>query len=426
MIGEYNMREIYMENKSLIDKNMRKSKLEIVFYILMILNLGIGNISAGFLYYYTSTTFIVAVVSIVVIFCGLLLQFRTKIYFDSKLMIRQALFVFSSLITLLLNGEGILSILSDVFLVIQPLLLCILAITLTKKNNGYKFLTTFISVYSTWVSLQTIFMVGHLLITYGTISKSLLKVSIGGSNYIAAHLIVCFIYLILSRDRSTNKYKHFTIAITLIAIILTISFGALVSLLTITLLIMKKKIIRVKNIVILFIIGAVLIAILNGILINIADNNIFSSILLNINKKIQYLLEGNYTRLLAGRNLIYNFAIQVGMEKPIFGHSNFLYYFGVETRTHNWVIDSFITKGIVGTTFFISIVYYVMKRINTFIKLDHRLIAVKYTLAIGLIHGLVEPNFFSRSYDFLWWLIAGIAIGEIKKVAKNYKINTRN
>ncbi|MGI6587875.1 MAG: hypothetical protein ACOX2N_03650 [Peptococcia bacterium] len=108
--------------------------LKTLFYLLMILNLGIGNISAGYLYFFTSATSLVALISTFIMMVGFLSLFRTNIFVEKNLFLIQIFYFLSAFITAIINRRAVEIALSSLFLAITPCLICILAIALTSKN----------------------------------------------------------------------------------------------------------------------------------------------------------------------------------------------------------------------------------------------------------------------------------------------------
>jgi hypothetical protein len=424
------IRENNFNDVSVREKNYKRLKiLNSLFFLLMALNLGLSNIAPGYLYLYTSTKNAISLIYAIIMIVGIIFLFNSTIIIDKNLFILQSLYFFSTFLTSLINVKFIEDIFYSLFLAIIPLLLCILAIALTRKADGFKFTQVLISIYSIWLSLQTIFAALNLYISNGVVNKNLLIVSIGGSNFIAAHLIVCFIYIVLSYRSHFWKFYFLIIGILLFAIILTASFGAILTIimmLSFSIIFHKKNRslkLKIITIIILVLLLFLILGELQGWIFQIMDtNNILYIPLYKLSIKLKYLMEKNYARAFAGRFEIYNLAIQSVLKKPLFGHLGYLKYNNLDVRTHNWILDSLIFRGVIGTFFYSSSIIYLMLKIHNQSKENNNLRSIKYALYTGIFHGMIEPNFFTRTFDFLWWLMAGIAIGEIIKLNRNIRI----
>lgn len=408
--------ELNLLDNQITPNIFQKYGLKIIFYLLMILNLGISTVNPGYFYIYTTRTNTIALVVMLVMIIGIIPLVKFDIHIDNNLFIFQVLYIITTIITIIINGKDLIS--SSLFLSTIPLLICILTIALVESDDGFKFITHFIAIFALLLSFQTIAICLDLYLTTGSLSKGLIITSVGGSNFIAAHLIVCFIFLLLSRKQLRLPYFLFCIIITFIAIILTISFGAIITLLIVLSLIAIFQSKPGSMQPLLFILGifGVIIFLLYVIFLGTTLINSENTIIVNFMMKIQYFIDGNYTRLFSSRDIIYRQSIDTILERPIFGYDGFLIYKGVETRTHNWILDILISKGIVGAVIFIIMMGYSLRKIHHSSILKPELTPIKYALFTGLIHGMVEPNLFSRTFDFLWWVLIGIAIGEIMKM----------
>lgn len=406
-------------------RNNRSNYIKWIFYLLLFLNLGVGNIEKGYLYFYTSTTNIVGVLSIFIMLVGLLGLLKGQMMVEKKLFILQMFYIMATMIALLINGKNIITIFASIYISIIPLVIGLLSISYTSKQNGYKFIKKFVVIYSLWLSLQTLILVVNQYFLYGSVNKSTIKVSIGGSNFIAAHLIVCLVFLVFSGSEYIGKKYRFAVMLSLLATILTISFGAIFTLFIVGLLVLlfdkrfRKLKYRLLFSVVLVLIIVVLFSLESGWIFNVInETSIFYQPLLKFTQKFNYIFSGNYTRALSGRDFIYNLALQEFYKKPIFGYGEHLYYSGEIIRTHNWVLDTLIFRGLFGSAFYLMMVMYILFKIFNHKNNNKTLVAIKYALITGIIHGMIEPNFFTRTFDYLWWLLASVAIGEILKKSR--------
>jgi O-antigen ligase len=283
-----------------------------------------------------------------------------------------------------------------------------------------------ISIYLFTLSLQTI---GVYLLNYinmSIVSKSLVEIPIGRSNLIATHLLICIVYLY------SSKYKSILMKVSLIlgflSLIMTFSFGALISLVSLIAIknILINKRANIKQVMSLLILVIVIIYyIFMYYPRNIYyDNGVFSNINRNIWIKINYFMDGNYERLFSDRFILYQESWSKFIDSPLLGNFDGLQFRGRDNyRAHNLFLEAFSSYGVLGFILLVFPLCRVLKKIMFNIRKRQGnpiLLPSFLALSAGVIHGLVEPNFYSLEYEFIWWSIAGFAISSIKN---NIKLN---
>jgi O-antigen ligase len=104
-------------------------------------------------------------------------------------------------------------------------------------------------------------------------------------------------------------------------------------------------------------------------------------------------------------------------DSPLIGKFEGLHFRNRENyRAHNLFLEALSSYGILGFILLVLPLCRVLKKIMAYIRRNHDntiLIPSFLALSAGVIHGLVEPNFYSFEYEFIWWSIAGFAISKI-------------
>jgi len=260
--------------------------------------------------------------------------------------------------------------------------------------------------------------------------KSHLVIPVGASNYIAAILLLyTFISLITLKSKI---YFLFCI----IGIVLTLSNGAVLSLcgvlmFTFFILIKDKKINNtkiVKNTLIVISIIVTLVIIMN--LFNI-DSYILKS-LTRFNRLLQIVGISNDNSLFGnvnidnGRNSIFSDTINIIFEQNILIGGG-LGVISDKTKIHNWFMQGLLNGGIIGTLLYYYPIFILIKRFWKNRKNDYSL-GMLLAIMSSLLHGLIEPNYFTASFECIIWLLCGLVCNLLNtmKGNENNDSNMRN
>jgi O-antigen ligase len=324
------------------------------------------------------------------------------------------------IVTIIANVDDIYEGLKDVLILMTSFLSYFIFVNKAKDISSRTFLN-FISLYIIILATQTIATVILIYFEYSTVVKSLVEVPIGKSNFIATHILICLLILLIKKEKS--KLHIISSLLGLIALLVTFSFGAIITLIVgiyLSLMMFKgnKKSIIFKTIITL--ISTFLLISFYNYVSNFTYTNatVFTQFIRNLHFKIEYFQNGQYDRLFSDRFILYQEGWKNFLENPIIGS-----FYGVEFRgtgnwkIHNLFLEALSSYGLLGfitftTSILISIIY-ITKNLK-FEENDNLIKACLITLIVGIIHGLVEPNFFSLEYEFIWWSIAGYTVGYSK------------
>lgn len=123
-----------------------------------------------------------------------------------------------------------------------------------------------------------------------------------------------------------------------------------------------------------------------------------------------------------GRIEIYQIALTLIQEKPIFGYS-FLYrnLMPENMMAHNWILESLLSGGTIGLFFQIISYFLVFSKLIKGSKERNLNTTLLIAIIITLVQGLFEPSLGGMIFDLLFWLFIGTGINETQKNIKKEK-----
>lgn len=384
-------------------------------YALLIINVGLGTGSPGLLYL-SVTTGTAGMLSLGV--CLLLTVFTV----GRLRVIAPAVYVFfwfgliGLTISILMSDStaslrGTLVTLATAAL---PMAFFLIASNCASQSDGREFFYRFFLIYGTWLALQTLAAAGSLLIQTGGIAKIELATAVGKSNFIASHLLICLILLTFWRSMVRPWVRWCATGLVAVAFLLTSSFGAIVVFVAVAAVALTQKGAPKRvagGIAVLVGIFGVLYVVSQFLGASGQVSEVLSIPLDRFDRKLGYWSSGNVERLTAGRDGLYEIALEQINDAPWFGSVTLIEFGGQETRTHNWVLDALVGRGMIGLVAFVGAVVAAVAPVWKQARDDWWLKVTLLGLLAGLMHGMAEPNFFARNFDFLWWTLAGAAVG---------------
>ncbi|WP_312067893.1 hypothetical protein, partial [Exiguobacterium sp.] len=290
----------------------------------------------------------------------------------------------------------------------------------TKINNG-KYIYIFISTIIIIISIQVIltelsFFNGISLSNFSDhFAKGNMNIPLGASNLIACFLLPLMIFLIMYKK---NFFTLSVFSIGLFALLLCRSKNALILFAAICLLfplykiihyVIKDSTVSSKSKLIFmgiislvgFFFGIILLK-FSGFLINDLSFNYFSSL---SNPFLNYL-----DRVSSGRVTVYSNQL-VKLNDSLFWGNGYGYSIG-DTKSHNWIIDILVQKGVIGTFIYLCSLIIIFKTSFTFMH-DKFVRASLCLLSIILVQGLFEISLFTSGIDFLFWSTSGLLMSRI-------------
>lgn len=242
-----------------------------------------------------------------------------------------------------------------------------------------------------------------------TTDKNLIISAIGASNYAAAFLLLTFTLLI---NLNTTKLRLLYLFIITAGILCTKSVGCFVAMFIITIIsiiVNKKCLFRIIKWWQYFYIVLIIL------MFFIINKETLLSFFTNIRYKLEFLFKGDLNSFSASRIELYGFTLNNIKNNLWFGpvvnydsSVDALYRFQ-NSKAHNFLLESLVKYGLLGTLVNFIIVYYIIKNIKKNKKglysiLDKALIL---SLIAILIHGLIEPNLFTMRFDIFVFAILG-------------------
>ncbi len=297
--------------------------------------------------------------------------------------------------------------------IVEELLITILYVVIfncsfnliSEDRTEVKNLLTFFTIM-TGVQLLLVYVVNDF-----SLRKQFIVAGIGYSNYCATFLLLAVSYLTFVK---TNLFQKFVIGFGVIALILTESFGAYVAFLVVVVIALitkinwksKKTILLFFPIIIVIVLG--LIFFFNTKLGHPAWNRILT--------KFRYIKTGNYKNLGSSRISLYSQTLENIKNSPLFGCiTNVITNSAGEVivyKAHNFVLESLVSYGIVGTLINAIIVILVIIDIKKSKNKSATFRGEVIALIAVLIHGLVEPNFFTLHFEmFIAFIVGGMVNG---------------
>ena len=316
-----------------------------------------------------------------------------------------------------LLGLGVTVILGE----LVTSLTCILVFVFISNFGETNIIKNICLMFSFVVSVQL--FIGFIL--NGFSDKSIIVSGIGASNYAATFLVVCITYLIFAH---LNKWQWLIVIFDALILLLTLSFGAYMALFIVICVFLRKQInwrnkqTRKKIFFVFVLLLFVFIAFL--------CSDIGKSILKKFEEKLLALFSGNWKVFGSSRIEVYSCSLRNFKEHFLFGniinpveiqHDHLEYY--ADARAHNFLLESLVRYGLCGTIFNALIFYCIIKKYRKMIVNDKSVYAAFIALVAALLHGFVEPNFFTMHFEIFIWLFIGelyfkerIAINKVGKV----------
>ncbi|SDC04461.1 O-antigen ligase [Paenibacillus sp. UNCCL117] len=288
--------------------------------------------------------------------------------------------------------------------------------TLDFTNKIFKI----VCLISVIISIQVIMTELHYFsnLSFGNFSniavKGFMNLPIGSSNLIAAYLLPLLIFII------TFKRNRLTIIISgliLYALVLCRSKNALSLVVLFLFFIVVKKIYKfvvsdksvdrkTKLYIIVFltaVLGCIFIFVLQFLGVIVSDLQFTTYNTSYTNPYLSFIDKITSGRLLILENELLRFS------QHIFLGNGFGYVLG-QSKSHNWIIELLVQRGIIGFIIYIYCIVKVFKRGIQFYKLDTFIRAGINLLFIIFIQGLFEVTIFTTGIEFLTWSISGFII----------------
>ncbi len=254
-----------------------------------------------------------------------------------------------------------------------------------KSENNKKLLSNLCFLSSIIIVVQLILTFIGENLSYTSDLKWWMVIPIGQTNTIGCYLIGMLMYVYCFENNS--KKKNIMSIVSLIGIILTYSRSGLIMYMIFIIFTLINKL-KSKN-------QNVKIRTILKTLILICFAAIF--IINNINFFDRFSVDN----LSSSRLKVYKEGIALFSDHILFGIGAYSYHIYDAVKAHNWILESLIETGTIGSILFYILIYKVYKKI----KLNSKIMIPFFS--IYLIHGLVEPNLFTVSFDSFFWLLIG-------------------
>ena len=287
-------------------------------------------------------------------------------------------------------------------------------------RGSIKLIINILIAASIFVCLQLIFIlvVRHLSVFDMDDLKYYMRLPMGRTNYVGVFLIACYVMVdnLYASRKSILKYLYFTLLIFCL-----LSAGTRSGILVLCGYFIFKfcryvHAIRYKRFsikkIIIFASACVLVVCAGGVLF-IAKGEEISRMF-------------SYDSMVKSRLRVYAEALGYFFKNPLLGRSAYVYHVYDSVDSHNFLLESLVQTGVIGTVLFFMTVISAYRQICR-IKNDNVRRMLKVFIIITFIHGSVEPNLFTIKSDVFFWFIAGAGVGysHMKLAASRKKIHWR-
>lgn len=244
--------------------------------------------------------------------------------------------------------------------------------------------------------------------------KDMIMAGIGMSNYVATFILMSFSYILFSIK---SKWDYVWVLIFLFGIMLTQSFGAYISTAVLVIIKIKKSFNwhQVKSwIILLLMILAVIISYLV-----LRSTSIGAPIVSKIETKLAQLFGRNYMGFGSSRLSLYGFTLDNISRHwflgPIVNVNPYLpiEYEWQEFSAHNFLLESLVKYGVLGSIINAIVLVYILKRAAKALKYCPGKIGIIYIFIGAMIHGFIEPNFFTLHFEMFYWCLCGALLSPI-------------
>lgn len=234
------------------------------------------------------------------------------------------------------------------------------------------------------IQLVATFVIKNLSFSAVDDMKWWMKVPIGQTNTIGCYVMGMTLYICCSDVKKILKI--FTLLLAFIILLFTYSRSGQLMFALYLVYILVKKLFSKKSVKTYI-----------GILIAIFA---FIVSIVFLNEKYGLLKRFDLNSLTDSRIKVYKESLILFFKNP-FGIGAYKFHVFDADKAHNWILESLVQSGVLGTTFFILAIVYAYKKIK---KNNQSFLPF---IVFYLLHGLVEPNLFTVSSDVFFWLLVG-------------------
>ena len=346
-------------------------------------------------YFDSNITISLFIISVIVFL--VLMLIRKKIYYDNiglLLLIRIPLYFIP---LLYIHGEFKIGV---AYAIVQCLFSFFIGFQENKKEDFSKFLVISFLV-TIVIGFQIFYTMFYYKISFFSDSlKWYMVIPLGRSNYISCILLPIYVMInfYLVEKNKILLSLIYSIYIFLCVLGTGSKWGILLFIIFCVITNIKyfKKIILRKNGVYLFVLIALILFI----------PFVFNDCVSFIEEIIDKFTSNN---IFYNRIQVYKGAIDLIFDNFLFGRSAYYYFIYDASKAHNFILESLIQTGFIGTIIYIIIFVIAIRKV---VSIENRIQRNCFLLFIisYLIQGLAEPNLFGATSDAFFWFIVGFAV----------------
>ncbi|MEE3699401.1 O-antigen ligase family protein, partial [Streptococcus uberis] len=199
--------------------------------------------------------------------------------------------------------------------------------------------------------------------------------------------------------------KNIVISLTLITVFMTRSNSGMIILITMLLmLIVTEK--ENKYLKLLFVISSFILVLFIGTQFIPGYFDRFTNTISSIFGSEQLMKQDAFN----GRTSIFKISFQIFGDNLFIGKGfNYRILIPNQLMTHNWVLESLVTGGIMAFIIKIFILLSLLKKVKS-LRMKYIKLALLISLLFTHVQGLVEPSFGSPIFELFFWMIFGFSI----------------
>ena len=212
-----------------------------------------------------------------------------------------------------------------------------------------------------------------------------MRIPIGQTNTVGCFIVGMIMFICASNIPKFLKFVSLMVG--LVGILFTVSRASLLIYILYIIFLSYKAFQKKGYSRVLFFGGMIVIGIVGVVVLSLTD--------------IDFLDRFNWTSLTSNRFKVYNESLQIFLQHPLTGITGYKFHVFDTDKAHNWILESLLESGIIGSFFFFLSIYLSIKGIY---KKNKQYMPF---VVIYLLHGMVEPNLLTVGFDLFFWMIIG-------------------
>lgn len=289
---------------------------------------------------------------------------------------------------------------------------CLLSFVIGLQNNKedtFYIVKNALIIFTLIIGIQVFITIANYNLNFFSDDlKWYMTIPLGKSNYITCMLLPCF-YFVDIYFCKTRKFLK-SILYSLFVFFVTLGTGSKWGLVLLTgFIIFKFMYYAISNLKKNFFVITVSLAVILFGFMFLSDT---------ISPFLDKIIDKFNGDIFYAREQVYIESFSLIGENPLFGRSAYYYFIYDASKAHNFILESLIQTGFIGTLIYLSCIIIV---IYNFTRIKNDLFKLCFIVFIVgfLIQGLGEPNLFGAESDALFWVMIGLGVSYSSNGEKN-------